>query len=79
MFEKWNFADVLNFDKESLERRDLIEEAKLALVDAYKDLAAAEALFRATTSERLEAFEEARFWVDVYISLREAPGDGAED
>lgn len=70
MFEEWNFADVLDFDREGLERQDLIEEAKRALADAYKDLAPAEALFRATMSERLEAPREARFWVDVYLSLR---------
>ncbi|WP_274425950.1 hypothetical protein [Chelativorans sp. YIM 93263] len=79
MFEKWNFAGVLDFDKERLERRDLIEEAKHALIDAYKDLAPAEALFRATMSERLDAPREARFWVDVYISMRQAPAEEFEE
>lgn len=69
MIEGWNSEEVFALNREALARNDTIMEAKAALIDAFKDMARSEALFRATMSERLESPEQARFWVDVYLSI----------
>lgn len=74
MIEGWNSDEVFALNRATLARDDTIREAKTALIDAFKELASSEALFRATMSERLESRAQARFWVDVYLSIIEDRG-----